>query len=233
MVGLVTLLVLLVGIVLIVVGIRERTHSAAPAPAPTASTSPTEEQVKIPDEARTSIWRSPQKASGELDVATQNLPSKVTTEKTNRFSVGVETSLEMDPDKAARTIHKILNDERGWAGYGKNGFSLVNEDSADLRIVIAAPDTVDKLCGKDVTKGLDNCQTGDTVVINSDRWFYMVPNFNNIDEYRAWAINHQVGKWLGQKVGYCNDDGQLAPVMVDQATKLGECLPNAWPKLVD
>ncbi len=227
------LLVLLVGIVLIILGVRERVTNAAPAPAPTASTSQSEEPVKIPDEARTSIWRSTQKASGELDIATQSLPSTVTTEKTNGFSVEVETSLEMDPNKAARAIHQILNDERGWAGYGKNGFSLVGTDLPDLRVVIAAPDTVDKLCGADVTKGLDNCQTGDTVVINSDRWFYMVPNFNNLDEYRAWAINHQVGKWLGQKVGYCNDDGQLAPVMVDQATKLGECLPNAWPKLVD
>lgn len=233
LIGLVALVALAVGIALIVVGVRERGAVAAPAPTVSVSPSPRGEPVKIPDVARTEIWRSPQTASGEFDKADLQMPSTVKTEKTNRFSVAVETSLNLDPNEVARTVHSILNDSRGWAGYGKNGFALVNDELANLRVVLAAPDTVDHMCDAKKTKGLDNCLAADTVVINSDRWNYMVPSFNNLDEYRAWAVNHQVGRWLGQRVGYCTQEGQLAPVMVDQATKLGDCLPNAWPKLVD
>lgn len=207
--------------------------SAASTPGPTPTPTSTITPVTIPDEARTKVYRSDTQASNEFRAATLTLEPATTAKNTNPYTVRVETTANIDADEAARAIQSVLDDPRGWAGFGNNNFRLVADtEQAKLTITIASPATTDALCGpKAKTAGLYSCRVDDAIVINSDRWHYMTPTFNNIDEYRAYAINHQVGKFLGQRIAFCTKKGEPSPAMAQQDTNLDGCLPNAWPKL--
>ncbi|WP_232547152.1 DUF3152 domain-containing protein [Propioniciclava soli] len=216
--------------------------SPAPAPAPTYT------PVAIPDEARTTVYRSDVTATGEFAGASLTIDPVTAGESTNAYALQVETGTNIDPDAAARAVQAALDDPRGWAGFGRNDFRLVPFGSAPMAgataqsdaaasglafvVTIASPTTADTLCGEDAaTEGLWSCTVGQHIVLNSDRWHYMVPTFNNLDEYRAYLVNHQVGLFLGQAVGFCTTPGEPAPVMAEQEKDLAGCLPNAWPHL--
>lgn len=208
----------------------------APLPAaPTATPTPTSTitPVTIPDEARTKVYRSSTPASNEFRSATLTLAPALTAPTTNAYAVRVETSTNVDADEAARFIQGVLDDPRGWAAYGRNNFQLVPDaEAAKFTITIASPATADALCGApDKTQGLFSCKVKNAIVINSDRWHYMVPTFNNVEEYRAYVVNHFTGQFLGQRLAFCSKKGEPAPAMAQQDTNLDGCLPNAWPKL--
>lgn len=207
---------------------------AALAPEPT----PTYTPVEIPDAARTGVHRSDTAATGTYRDVGLTLDPTTPAEATNAYTVRVEDGTNIDPDAAARVLQAALDDPRGWAGFGRNNFRLVpagppeQEPSPAFTVTIASPATTDDLCGPDAaTEGLWSCTVDRTIVLNSDRWHYMVPSFNNLDEYRAYLINHQVGLLLGQRIAFCTVNGQPAPVMAQQERELGGCLPNAWPHL--
>lgn len=222
---------------------RDADGPATPAPAPAATPSetptptPSVSAWEIPDEARTSVYRSGTPASGAFASTTLALEPTTPAPTTHAYTVRVETSANVDPDAAARQIQAVLDDPRSWVGFGNNNFRLVAEGAeASLTITIATPETVDALCGpRAKTEGLWSCRkgtgAGTQVVLNSDRWHFMVPNFNNLDEYRAWLVNHYTGGYLGQRFAFCSRPGGPAPAMMQQEVDLDGCLPNAWPKL--
>jgi len=201
---------------------------AAPSAAPTMTGYTPDPPV--PSEARTSLYRSQQAASGSYVNTTLKLSAASRATTVNPFTVKVETSLRTDPDAVARLIHEVLDDERGWASYGKNSFNLVPTDAPDqLTFYLASPPTVDALCGADVTKGSWDCRKGRTIVLNSDRWFYGAPTYASVADYRTFMINRQVGFLLGQSTTTCKKKGTKAPVMMDQGKSLEGCLANPWP----
>jgi len=184
-----------------------------------------------PAEAATKLYSSGQQGSGQYVLNTVKERSASRAAKINPFRVKVETSLHTDPDAVARQVLQVLDDPRGWASYGKNSFDLVNADApGQLTFVLASPPTVDGLCGADKTQGKWDCRVGDTVVLNSDRWFYKTPTFESLGDYRAFMINRQVGFWLGQQTASCRHAGAYAPVMADQGKTLDGCLANPWPR---
>lgn len=203
--------------------------SVAPSPRPTIT------PVVIPDEARTTLYRSGTPATGVLVTASETAEPTVAATTTNDYVVEVEEGTNIDPDAAAQLIQSILDDPRGWASYGRNNFRLTDDPgAASLVVTLASPDTTDELCDDpDATDGLWSCYREGRVVLNSDRWHYMVPAWNNADEHRAWLVNHHVGLHLQQGVAFCQGAGLPAPVMAEQTTDLGGCLPNAWPQLND
>ena len=231
--GLLALAFVLVAAWFAVDWLRDET-ATAPAPAsatasPTPSLTPAT-PAPIPDEARRTVWRSDTPASRVFTLAPVTAAPEQKAARTNAYTVEVETSVALDPAEVARQVQATLDDPRGWASFGRNNFRLVTDPkAARLRVVLASPPTVDELCGAKKTQGLWDCRTGDTVVLNSDRWQYMVPNYNNLDEYRAYQVNHQVGAWLGQRLAFCRNEGGRAPVMMEQGRDLDGCLPNAWP----
>ena len=201
--------------------------SSSPSPTPSAS-------ATIPDEARTTVWRSDTPATGQYTASTTEIAPKLKATSTRSYVVVVETSVKLDPNATAAQIQSVLDDPRGWAGYGKTNFRLIKDPKqASLTIYVASPATTDTLCAPTKTGGLWSCRKGATIVINSDRWQYMVPTYNNLDEYRAWVINHQIGRLLGQGTAFCPAKGKKAPVMSLQERDLAGCLPNAWPRLAD
>ena len=64
---------------------------------------------------------------------------------------------------------------------------------------------------------------------NSDRWLHATPTYDDLAEYRAYMINHEVGHFLGHGHATCPADGSPASVMLQQSIDLQGCTPNAWP----
>lgn len=228
--GLVALTAVFVALALVTGGARALLAPAASAPVATPTPTGYTPDPPVPSEARTSLYRSQQGASGGFVNTTLKISAASRATTVNPFTVKVETSLRTDPDAVARVIHEVLDDERGWASYGKNSFNLVPTDApGQLTFYLASPPTVDALCGADVTKGTWDCRKDRTIVLNSDRWFYGAPTYPELSDYRAFMINRQVGFLLGQGNATCKKKGAKAPVMMDQGKTLDGCLPNPWP----
>ncbi|MFV0407522.1 MAG: DUF3152 domain-containing protein [Propioniciclava sp.] len=206
-------------------------RASAPAvPSPSPSPTPT-----IPSIARQQVWTSDTPASGEYVTNTVALESRTSHDKVVDYVVKVETSVpDVDPDAAATQIQATLDDARGWSGYGRTSFRAVTEASENTMVIlIASPDTAQELCQPADIERKWNCRDGNNVVLNSDRWLYMTPTYDDLGVYRSYLVNHEVGHFLGQGHTGCPGEGQLAPVMMQQSIELDGCRINAWPREAD
>ncbi|MDO5535477.1 MAG: DUF3152 domain-containing protein [Propionibacteriaceae bacterium] len=199
--------------------------SQEPTPTPTPA---------IPEIARQEVWTSDTQASGEYLTNTITLEPGLEAPEVVDYVLQVEDTTELDADEVAREVQAVFDDERGWAGYGRRTFRLVADtESADLTIYITSPDTSDELCKPLDTGGKWNCRVEGRVVLNSDRWKYMTPTYDDLGTYRSYLVNHEVGHFLGQGHVGCPAEGAVAPVMMQQSIALDGCVPNAWPRDAD
>ncbi|WP_242906449.1 DUF3152 domain-containing protein [Actinomadura terrae] len=152
--------------------------------------------------------------------------------KLMRYMVEVEGGLRQDPDAFARSVDKILGDRRGWTAAGKWSFQRVDSGPYDFVVQLAAPDTVDKICGSYgmTTEGKVNCSGGKQVVVNLKRWLLLTTYYRGQpDAYHALTINHEVGHRLGFGHATCPGRGRPAPVMQQQIFGMKGCVINGWP----
>jgi len=122
----------------------------------------------------------------------------------------------------------VYADPRGWASAGM-AFREV-PDGGDFTLWIAAADRVAGF-GPPCDRSW-SCRSGRNVVINEDRWRSGSPTrvlAGDLPAYRAMAINHETGHWLGLSHRRCPAQGALAPVMQQQSISLQGCRANAWP----
>lgn len=226
-------IILAVSIVLGIIVNLVRADAPMPAPGTTATPTPTP-TFTIPEIARKQVYTSDMPSSGEYVANTITAKPALAATKTNQYRVQVETSVKLNADEVARKIQATLDDPRGWASYGKNNFELVTaEGDGVLTFYLVSPGTAQKLCQPADIEKKWNCRVGNKVVLNSDRWMYMTPIYDDIEEYRSYMINHEVGHYIGQGHVSCPKKGGLAPVMMQQSIDLGGCRPNAWPKTSD
>jgi hypothetical protein len=128
-----------------------------------------------------------------------------------------------------RTLHAVLTDPRGWV---RAGFVFEHRDDAPYRIVLAEGPEVDALCAPLETWSTYSCQNGPVVALNADRWRSATPEWTgDLESYRVMLVNHEVGHLLHlhHPTRQCPGPGLPAPIMSQQSTELGECLPNPWP----
>ena len=148
------------------------------------------------------------------------------------YSLEVEPATDVDPYAFAGLAEDILSDPRGWTASGSLRLQRVAPDGADIRVVLARPETVDRLCaqaGLD-TGGFYSCWNGTFAALNLDRWQGGAPRFSgSLAVYRGYLVNHEVGHGLGNGHRRCTASGSLAPVMMQQTKGTGSCRPNAWP----
>lgn len=150
----------------------------------------------------------------------------------------------------ASVVDGILADPRGWTASAAHpvtdkaqhmsnaswSFQRVGGSSYSVRIRLATPNTVDKLCGAVglQTQGVYSCRYGTTILINLRRWLKGAAGFPiGLTGYHDMVINHEMGHLLGFDHMTCPAAGQPAPVMQTQTIALGGCTPNAYPFAAD
>ncbi|MFV0253701.1 MAG: DUF3152 domain-containing protein [Beutenbergiaceae bacterium] len=169
----------------------------------------------------------PATASGSLTVVSQSMAGTGTGANIT-YSVQVESGLPIIGSTFADQVHTILNDPRGWP----RNF-IQTRSRASIRIILAAPATVDRLCAPLPTNGYTSCRRGSSVIINADRWANNAAAFRSaggsLTVYRQYLINHEVGHALGNGHQSCSRSGALAPVMQQQTLTVAPCRVNGWP----
>jgi hypothetical protein len=146
------------------------------------------------------------------------------------YRIEIEQGLSLNAAAVAVAVHKTLTDPRGWQALQPVSFERTDKADADLRIILATPTLTDRLCLPLDTGGEVSCRVEDRVVLNAKRWLYAVPEYNgDVDLYRNYLVNHEVGHALGHGHSDCDQPNTPAPVMMQQTKGLGGCLPNAWP----
>jgi len=193
--------------------------TAPPAPttaAPTPSPSPVEPEVVQAGTGRLRVVPGGSERSGRGPLRT--------------YRVQVEGGLGIDAAGFADQVDATLSDDRSWGADGRMSFRRVADGGADFTVVLASPDTTDRLCLPLDTAGIYSCGTGDTAVINSMRWLEGADAYEDrLPAYRQYVVNHEVGHVLGHGHVPCPGSGEPAPVMLQQTKGVGSCTAQPWP----
>lgn len=147
------------------------------------------------------------------------------------YTVYVERGLPINKLEFVAEVHAILSDRRGWTRGDRYAFKRVPKYGG-TQLVLARPETVDKLCSPLRTEGKVSCCQGTKVVVNWDRWTQAVPHWlveGSLHTYRQMLINHEFGHRTGHNHRYCGGAGQKAPVMQQQTYGFQGCQRNSWP----
>jgi hypothetical protein len=143
--------------------------------------------------------------------------------ETRTYSVEVEDGLQSaEADQAfAAAVDTTLADPRSWIGGGQVSLHRVDTGDPSFRVSLTSQMTIRSpdLCGWDVPLEA-SCFNGwqGRVLINDARWVRGAISYGtDVQSYRAYAVNHEVGHALGFSHQPCPDNGAPAPVMMQQS----------------
>ncbi len=200
--------------------------SASPSAVPSPSASPSRKPSPKPPS-------SPVPATGVFSRTASGGTGVMGTSGTLRtYCVQVEDVVTtFGPDQVASVTDAVLGSDKSWTAGGAWRFQRVPScASANLRIRLAIPPTVDRLCRPAAnTEGKYSCRNGNDIFLNLDRWTYGVAHFPDLAVYRNMLVNHEVGHYLGKGHVSCPGAGQPAPVMQQQSMSLQGCTINPHP----
>ncbi|HYN30438.1 MAG TPA: DUF3152 domain-containing protein [Dermatophilaceae bacterium] len=157
--------------------------------------------------------------------------------RTVRVALEVEGGTRLDVAATAAAVAAALGDRRGWQGTDRVRFRPVSEAAyrkggVDVRVTMASPPTVDRLCRPLRTNGQTSCWHGGRAVLNTRRWLTGVRFYGrDLAAYRVYLVNHEVGHGLGHGHASCPRRGAPAPIMLQQTLRLDGCRPNPYPKV--
>ncbi|WP_284303927.1 DUF3152 domain-containing protein [Mobilicoccus caccae] len=213
------------------------TAPATPSPKPTG---PDGEAEKDGTEVQTSAAQDvPESGSGRTTVVTlpgqdsspQDRPGRVV-----RYTVEIEGGLEKVAAGFPEAVRGYLTDDRGWETRDGVRFEDVSAEERkqgvepDIRIMFASPDLVDAKCAPLRTNGRLSCHHAGKVMVNAWRWVHGSKNYGeDLDAYRTYLVNHEVGHSLGHGHVACPGRGEKAPIMLQQTLRLDGCLPHPYP----
>ncbi|MDF2143973.1 DUF3152 domain-containing protein [Knoellia sp. p5-6-4] len=218
-------------------------QATATAPAPPAPQASTPSQTPPPDSQdgsttteaprRTEI-AVPQDGTGKIRVVSVPGPQSTAQGREVRYTVEIEQGLGIDEAEVARTVRTVLLDKRGWQQ--EDGIRFVNvspsEERAgshvDIRVTLASPGLTDRLCAPLRTLSKVSCWNNGRSVLNLRRWMLGDDSYGeDVERYRIYQVNHEVGHGLGHQHQSCPGQGERAPIMVQQTLGLQGCKP--WP----
>jgi Protein of unknown function (DUF3152) len=220
-------------VVLVALGNRETDTEPASAEAPATTVPTTVPTTAVPTTTAPTTGQPPPTTLppgqvGVYEVARGDGPV-VGTGVLTTYTVEVEDAVGVGVNRFAVSVGRILADPRSWIHDGSVSWQRV-ASGGQVRVVLATPATVDQLCLPLNTAGIYSCHQGGVVALNSERWLHGTQNWPGpLDEFRAYAVNHEMGHAIGHDHQGCPGAGQLAPVMQQQSKGLEGCLPNAWP----
>lgn len=147
-----------------------------------------------------------------------------------RYSVEVEPATGLDLHMTVTIVEQALHGSRSWV----RDRTLERVDDprlARIRVVLATPDTVDRLCEQAGlrTVGIFSCWNGRIAALNAWRWDVGAAGFDSIALYRRYLVNHEFGHGLGYGHVECPAPGAPAPIMMQQTMRLDGCVANGWP----
>ena len=146
------------------------------------------------------------------------------------FSLKIDSTLGLKVDCIGNLITSILNDTRGWVKVTEKEFQLVEGTEKEFEFIFASPEKTDELCYPLETNGIYSCRNEDLIIINFFRWVNGAIDFgSDLETYRLYLINHEVGHILGWGHVGCPKEGALAPVMMQQSKSTMGCRPYGWP----
>ena len=146
------------------------------------------------------------------------------------FSLKIDSTLGLKVDCIGNLITSILNDTRGWVKVTEKEFQLVEGTENEFEFIFASPEKTDELCYPLETNGIYSCRNEDQIIINFFRWVNGAIDFgSDLETYRLYLINHEVGHILGWGHVGCPKEGALAPVMMQQSKSTMGCRPYGWP----
>lgn len=169
--------------------------------------------------------------TGEGFVFVDDAGPRVGKGRLRTYRLEVEPRTGVDPRVFTAIAERILNDERGWTGVDRLSLRRVRR-RADIRVVLATPKTVDRLCGRAGlrTVGKLSCWNGRFAALNIRRWRRGSDGFRgSLRTYRRYLLNHEVGHGLGHRHRTCPRRGARAPVMQQQTFATRPCRANGWP----
>jgi len=149
----------------------------------------------------------------------------------HRFTVEVEEGVPVDPAAFAAEVERTLFDARGWTRGGGTALRRVDSGKTSFSVVVASPDTTDRLCAPLATNGRFSCYRGGRAVLNVWRWVEGASEYgDDLRGYRRYLVNHEVGHALGHaEHRSCPGAGERAPVMMQQTRGAAPCEPVPWP----
>lgn len=219
------------------------THPAARAPmrAPSMAHAPAA-PVPIPERAAVSDELVPAPAPAPADTRpTQDgfdvvagSSDAVGDGRLTTFTVELEPATGADAAAVVAIVEAVLLDrDRGWAAVPGHRLQRVDDHrAADVRVVLATPATVDRLCARVGlrTNGRFSCWDGRRALLNHRRWLEGAATYgDDVAGYRTYLVSHEVGHGLGHDHRGCPASGAPAPVMMQQTKTLGGCVANPWP----
>ena len=171
-----------------------------------------------------------------LPIPTDAVREHATDGRVVHFTLEIEGGLGVDRAEYARTVVSTLTDARGWQDVDHVhfvGLSPAQVDRGarpDLRITLASPDTIDRLCAPLETRGQVSCHNAGRVALNLRRWVLGAEAYGtDVAGYRTYLVNHEVGHGIGHAHAYCAGSGKVAPVMMQQTYGLRGCTAWNWP----
>jgi hypothetical protein len=145
-----------------------------------------------------------------------------------RYRLLIEVGLEDQWPEWVATVGGVLDDERGWKASGREFVRV--DDHEHFTVLLAHPNTVDRLCKPLRTGGVYSCGRNGRATLNATRWLNGTTTWGDeLDGYRMYMINHEVGHLLGMPHRDCHEPGAPAAVMVQQTMTLDGCTAEGWP----
>lgn len=179
----------------------------------------------------------PAKGNGTFTPVAVPQTTKATSGRVVTYSLRVEGGMHADTAAIAKAFGSALLDPRGWQGVDHVRFVQVTPKQVakgtkpQMKVLVASPHQVNKLCAPLPTHGDTSCDTSEHVVLNYKLWMRGVVYFKgDVAKYREYMVNHEVGHALGHGHQLCSKKGAYAPVMQQQTLGLHGCKPWPWPQ---
>jgi hypothetical protein len=161
--------------------------------------------------------------TGSWHVVPGTTPARGAGPDAKTYTVEVEDGVQSaeDDQAFADAVDATLGDPRSWIGGGQVNLARVDSGDPDFRISLTSQMTIRSpdLRGWDIPLEA-SCFNGwmGRVLINNARWTRGAMSYGtDLNGYRTYAVNHEVGHALGMRHEPCPAAGAAAPVMMQQS----------------